>query len=154
MSSPLSHLRVVEMATAIQGPAAGLFLRDMGAEVIKVEPPVGEVNRYYRGANNTLPQEALGSQFISMNRGKQSVCLDIHTELGLLAVQRLIARADVFLSNFRETALSRMGLAYADMKSLNSQIVYAHVNGFGPEGSHQRKKLERLCRYITRPPIA
>ena len=72
MSSPLSHLRVVEMATAIQGPAAGLFLRDMGAEVIKVEPPVGEVNRYYRGANNTLPQEALGSQFISMNRGKQS----------------------------------------------------------------------------------
>ena len=59
MSSPLSHLKVVEMATAIQGPAAGLFLSDMGAEVIKVEPPLGDVNRYFRGVNNTLPHRLL-----------------------------------------------------------------------------------------------
>ena len=134
MSSPLSHLRVVEMATAIQGPAAGVFLSDMDAEVIKVEPPRGEANRYYRRVNNTLPPEALGPQFVAMNRGKQSVCLDIHTELGQQAVQRLVARADVFLSNFREKALSRIGLAYDDVKLLNPQIVYAHATGYGPLG--------------------
>ena len=141
MSSPLSHLRVVEMATAIQGPAAGLFLSDMGAEVIKVEPPLGDVNRYFRGVNNSLPPQAHGSQFVAMNRGKQSVCLDIHTESGLQAVQRLLARTDVFLSNFRESALGRMGLAYENVKQLNPQIIYAHVNGYGPLGPDADKTM-------------
>ena len=141
MPGPLSHLRVVEMAAAIQGPAAGLFLSDMGAEVIKVESPLGEANRRYRGAGNTLSAEAPGSQFVAMNRGKQSVCLDIHTELGLQAIHRMIARADVFLSNFREKALVRMGLDYDKVKSLNPGIIYAHVNGFGPLGPDADKAM-------------
>ena len=70
MAEPLSGFRVVEMAVALQGPAAGMFLGDMGAEVIKVEPPIGEGSRYHRGSNNTLPPEAQGAQFISANRGK------------------------------------------------------------------------------------
>ena len=65
MPEPLSGIRVVEMAVALQGPAAALFLGDMGAEVIKVEPPIGDGSRYYRGVNNTLPPEAQGSQFIA-----------------------------------------------------------------------------------------
>ena len=141
MSGPLGHLRVVEMATAIQGPAAGMFLSDMGAEVIKVEPPWGEVSRYYRGANNSLPPEALGSQFVAMNRGKQSVCLDIHTELGLRAVHRLLASTDVFVSNFRETALVKMGLGYAEVKALNPKIIYGHVSGYGPRGPDADKTM-------------
>jgi crotonobetainyl-CoA:carnitine CoA-transferase CaiB-like acyl-CoA transferase len=141
MSTPLGHLRVVEMATAIQGPAAGMYLSDMGAEVIKVEPPWGEMNRYFRGANNTLPPEVLGSQFVAMNRGKRSVCLDIHTELGLRAVQRLVAGADVFLSNYREKALVKMGLGYDEVKSLNPGIIYGHVNGFGPRGPDADKTM-------------
>lgn len=141
MSGPLSHLVVVEMATAIQGPAAALFLQDMGAEVIKIEPPMGEVNRYHRGVNNTLPPEAPGSQFISMNRGKKSVCLDIHTELGLKTVHRLIARADVFLSNFREEALLRIGVGYEAVRALNANIIYAHASGYGAAGPDASKSM-------------
>lgn len=141
MSGPLSHIRVVEMTIAIQGPGAGLFLRDMGAEVIKVEPPIGDGSRYHRGANNTLPPEALGSQFVAMNRGKRSVCLDVHTPLGGQAVQRLIERADVFLSNYRAPALAKMGLDYASVHALNPRLVYATVNGFGPLGPDAGKSM-------------
>ena len=90
MTEPLSGIRVLEMATAIQGPGAAMYLADMGAEVIKVEPPLGDGSRYHRGANNTLPMDAMGAQFISMNRGKRSVCVDFHTELGRSVVERLL----------------------------------------------------------------
>ncbi|MDP7575464.1 MAG: CoA transferase, partial [Pseudomonadales bacterium] len=90
MPGPLSHIKVLEMTLAIQGPAAGVYLRDMGADVIKVEPPLGDASRYSRGINNDLPLEAPGSQFVSMNRGKKSVCLDAHTPLGLEAVKAML----------------------------------------------------------------
>ena len=141
MSGPLSHIRVVEMGAAIQGPAAGLYLRDMGAEVIKIEPPMGDSNRRLRGANNDLPAEAFGSQFVAMNRGKKSVCLDIHTELGLKAVLALIGRADIFLSNYRESALIRMGLAYETLSANNPSLIYALGNGFGPRGPEADKAM-------------
>jgi len=67
------------MTIALQGPAAGLYLRDMGAEVIKVEPPIGDSARHHRGANNSTPQEALTPAFIAANQGKKSVCVDVHT---------------------------------------------------------------------------
>jgi len=141
VSGPLDHIKVVEMALAIQGPAAGLYLRDMGADVIKVEPPLGDMSRYFRGVNNNLPNEAVGSQFIAMNRGKKSVCLDIHTPLGREAVKRMLKEADVFLSNYRESALSRMGLGYEDAKALNPKRIYATVNGYGPQGPQADKSM-------------
>ena len=73
MPGALEGIRVVELAIAIQGPAAGLYFANMGAEVIKVEPPFGDASRYHRGVNNTLPEEAPGSQFLAMNKGKRSV---------------------------------------------------------------------------------
>lgn len=141
MSGPLSHLKVVEMTIAIQGPGAGLFLRDMGAEVIKVEPPLGDASRYHRGVNNDLPKEALGSQFVAMNRGKRSVCLDAHSDLGREAVRRLLAEADVFLTNYRAPALTRMGLDFEEIHELNPRLVYARVNGFGPLGPDADKSM-------------
>ena len=79
---PLEGVRVVEVATAVQGPAVGGFLADMGADVIKIEPPRGDANRWYRGHQNTLPDEVLGTQFIGVGSGKRSISLDIHTDLG------------------------------------------------------------------------
>ncbi len=134
MPEPLSGIRVVEMAVALQGPAAALFLGDMGAEVIKVEPPIGEGSRYFRGVSNTLPPEAQASQFIAANRGKKSVNLDAHSEVGREALLRLLDSADVFLSNFREEALGRMGLGYDVLRERNPRLVYALANGFGPQG--------------------
>ena len=141
MPGPLSHIKAVEMTIAIQGPGAGLYLSDMGAEVVKVEPPLGDLSRYHRGVNNELPVDALGSQFISMNRGKKSVCLDIYTPIGLEAVKAMLKEADVFLSNYRSPALEKMGLGYEVIKSLNPKLIYATVNGFGPVGPDADKSM-------------
>ena len=117
-----------------KGSAAALVLGDVGAEVIKVEPPFGEGSRYHRGINNTLPPEAQGSQFIAANRGKKSVTLDAHSEVGREALLRLLDSADVFLSNFRQDALDRMGLGYDVLRARNPRLIYALASGFGPEG--------------------
>lgn len=141
MSGPLAGLKVVELATAIQGPAAGLYFANMGAEVIKVEPPMGDLSRYYRGVNNTLPADALCSQFLAMNKGKRSVVLDLHTALGRAVMGRLLAGADVFLSNYRATALARMALDLETLPAAYPRLVVGHVNGFGPRGPDADKAM-------------
>ncbi len=141
MPEPLEGLRVVELATAIQGPAAGLYFANMGADVIKVEPPMGDPSRYHRGVNNTLPEAAYGSQFIAMNKGKRSMCVDVHTELGAAVMGKLLSRADVFLTNFRASALTRMGLDLHGLTERHPQLVVGHVNGFGPRGDDADKAM-------------
>ena len=141
MHGPLSHITAVEMTIAIQGPAAGLFLADMGASVIKVEPPIGDPSRYHRGVHNSLPPDAMSSQFVCANRGKRSVSVDAHTEEGRAAIYELLKTADVFLSNYRRDALERMGLDYATVAALNDKLVYATVNGFGPLGPDADKAM-------------
>lgn len=141
MSGPLAGLRVVELAVAIQGPAAGLHFANMGADVVKVEPPFGDANRYGRGANNSLPDEVPGTQFVAMNKGKRSVTLDMHTELGREAMHRLLAGADVFLSNYRGSALTRMGLNPRQLTETYPQLVVGHANGFGPRGKDAEKAM-------------
>ena len=137
----LEGIRVVELTIAVQGPAAGGFLSDMGADVIKVEPPVGDANRWYRGANNDLPYESVGTQFIGASHGKRSVCVDIHTEIGLELVDKLVDTADVFLSNYREPALERMGMGYERLSARNPGLVYAVANGFGPDGPARENRM-------------
>jgi len=141
MNEPLSGIRVIDMTLAVQGPAAGLYLRDMGAEVIKVEPPLGDPSRYGRGHGNESPEGTLGPQFVAVNRGKRSVCVDLSTELGRNAVQRLLETADVFLTNYREPALVKMGLGYDALRARYPRLIYASVNGFGPSGSDADKAM-------------
>lgn len=136
---PLAGLTVVEMTIAIQGPGAGMFLGDMGATVLKVEPPLGDAARYHQGVNNSNPADVMGAQFAAMNRGKRSVCIDANTPDGHAAVLQLLADADVFISNFRASALERMGLGYAALHKHNARLVYAIANGFGPEGAEADK---------------
>ncbi|MEM7080085.1 MAG: CoA transferase [Pseudomonadota bacterium] len=141
MVQPLAGIRVVEMTVAIQGPAAGLYLAEMGAQVTKVEPPLGDSNRYHKGTDCDLPDDALGSQFVAMNRGKRSLCIDVHHPLGQQALANLVAQADVFLSNYREDALQRMGMDYETLHARHPQLVYATVNGFGPKGPDAEKAM-------------
>ena len=141
MAEPLEGMIVVEMTVAVQGPAAGLYLRDMGAEVIKVEPPIGDASRYGRGKHNDTPEGTIGPQFVAVNRGKRSVCIDLATELGQRAVRGLLANADVFLTNYREPALEKMGLGYAAVHAQFPNLVYASVNGFGPAGEDADKAM-------------
>jgi crotonobetainyl-CoA:carnitine CoA-transferase CaiB-like acyl-CoA transferase len=141
MPGPLEGLGVIEFATAIQGPAVGLYFANMGADVIKVEPPMGDPNRYHRGVNNTLPDEALGSQFLAMNKGKRSISLDVHTELGAAVLNKLIANADVFVSNYRASALTRMGFDLNALATRYPQLIVGHANGFGPRGKDAEKAM-------------
>ena len=141
MTEPLEGIRVLEMATALQGPAAALYLSDMGADVVKVEPPEGDPSRLHQGVGNPMPETTLGSQFLSANRGKRSVSLDAHDPDSKEAIYRLVEQVDVFLSNFREVALERMGLGYDALKKRNPGIIYAIVNGFGPDGPDAEKRM-------------
>ena len=141
MSGPLTGLTVVELATAIQGPAVGLHFANMGADVVKVEPPMGDGSRYHRGVNNTLPSEVDGAQFIAMNKGKRSVVLDLHVEPGPQVMHALLATADVFLSNFRAAALARMSLDLDQLAARYPRLVIGHVNGFGPRGPDAAKAM-------------
>ncbi len=134
MDGPLAGLRVVELAIAIQGPAAGLHFANMGAEVFKVEPPFGDASRYGRGVGSVLPDEVPGAQFIAMNKGKRSVVLDVHSELGRKAMHGLLAEADVFITNYRGAALARMGLDARTLTEQYPRLVVGHANGFGPRG--------------------
>ena len=141
MPGPLADLRVVELATAIQGPAVGLHFANMGADVIKVEPPMGDGSRYHRGVNNTLPADAYGSQFIAMNKGKRSLVLDLHVAPGPDVMHALLATADVFLSNYRAEALGRMTLDPDALSARYPNLVVGHVNGFGPRGPDAAKAM-------------
>jgi crotonobetainyl-CoA:carnitine CoA-transferase CaiB-like acyl-CoA transferase len=129
------------MAMALQGPAAALYLSDMGADVVKVEAPAGDASRFMRGVGNREPMPAFGPQFAAANRGKRSVALDVKWERGRAAILRLVDRADVFVSNYREEALARMGLDYASLRSRNPRLVYAIATGFGPEGPDAGKAM-------------
>ncbi len=141
MAAPLEGIRVVEMTVAIQGPAAGMYLADMGADVIKIEPPVGDSNRYHRGTGDALAPGALSSQFTAMNRGKRSLPIDVHHPLGQKALAGLIASADVFLTNYREDALERMGVDYATLHARHPRLIYASVTGWGRQGPDAAKSM-------------
>ena len=129
------------MTVAIQGPHAGAYLADMGADVIKVERPGGELNRYVRGPGFAAAPEVMGTQYVAMNRGKRGIVVDAHSELGAEVMRRLLARADVFVTNYRREALERMGLDYARLAATNPRLVYARVSGFGPLGPDSDKAM-------------
>lgn len=141
MPAPLEGLRVVELAVAIQGPGAGLYFANMGADVIKVEPPYGDASRYHRGVHNSLPPHAPGSQFLAMNKGKRSISLDVHSELGYEVMDRLLASTDVFVTNYRASGLTRMGLDVHALAAKYPQLIVGHANGFGPLGCDADKPM-------------
>jgi crotonobetainyl-CoA:carnitine CoA-transferase CaiB-like acyl-CoA transferase len=140
-NGPLTGITVVDMTVAIQGPHAGAYLADMGAEVVKVERPGGELNRYVRGPGFDPPPDVMGTQYVAMNRGKRGIVVDAHSDLGREVMQRLLDRADVFVTNYRREALERMGLGYAQLASRNPRLVYARVSGFGPHGPDADKAM-------------
>ena len=141
MPTPLEGLRVVELTIAIQGPAAGLYFANMGAEVVKVEPPYGDASRYHRGINNPLPEGALGLQFLAMNKGKKSLSLDLHSDLGASVMHELLATADVLLTNYRASALTRMNFDLHELVARYPRLVVGHANGFGPLGEDADKAM-------------
>ena len=136
MSGPLSGIRIVDLSSVISGPVATVLLADQGADVIKVEPPHGDIVRKMGyGKNNLSPG------FVTANRGKRSICIDLKTEAGVAVVKKLIEEADVFVQNFRPGAIERMGLGYDVLSKLNSKLLYVSISGFGEKGPYAHKRV-------------
>ncbi|MDR0386585.1 MAG: CoA transferase [Treponema sp.] len=136
---PLEGVKVVELSTFIAVPACGRYMADLGASVIKVEPPKGDAVRYLsfnegRVANGKPTGDLENTTFDLENAGKECIALDLKTKDGRDVMEKLIAGADVFMSNTRDRALSKMGLDYESLKVKYPKLVYGYVSGFGEKG--------------------
>jgi formyl-CoA transferase len=146
---PLSGVRVVEFTHMVMGPTCGMILADLGAEVIKVEPPGGDKTR-------NLPGLGIGF-FRSFNRNKKSVVLDLHTPQGLASARELIATCDVLLENFRPGLMTSMGLGHEQLKADCPGLVYVSHKGFLPGPYENRLALDEVVQnmagltYMTGP---
>jgi crotonobetainyl-CoA:carnitine CoA-transferase CaiB-like acyl-CoA transferase len=140
MAGALAHLRVLDLTRVLAGPWCAQTLADLGAEVIKVERPgAGDDTRgwgppYLKDAAGRETSEA--AYFLSCNRGKKSITLDISRPEGQALVRRLAAVSDVLLENYKVGDLARYGLAYQDLKALNPRLVYCSITGFGQDGPY------------------
>jgi formyl-CoA transferase len=146
---PLEGVRVIEFTHMVMGPTCGMILADLGAEVIKVEPPGGDKTR-------TLPGLGIGF-FRSFNRNKKSVVLDIQTEEGLTTAKELIGQCDVLLENFRPGLMDKLGLGHEALRELFPRLIYVSHKGFLPGPYESRLALDEVVQnmagltYMTGP---
>ena len=136
MPGPLAGIRIVDLTAMISGPVATMMLADQGAEVIKVEPPAGDIVR--RMGHDI---GGVTSSFASSNRGKKSVMFDLKTDLGRGLLDRLVESADVFIQNFRPGTVERMGLGEDVIRARRPDIVYVSISGFGERGPYRHKRV-------------
>ena len=134
MPKPLAGIRVIELANFIAGPLAGTLLADMGADVIKVEPPQGDMARATPPIRN-----GESVSFAALNRNKRSLVLDLRRPQATEILRKLAATSDVFLEAYRPGALDKLGLGAGDVKAINPRIVYTSVSGFGQTGPDRRR---------------
>ena len=145
MSGPLAGIRVLDFSTMVSGPVAARMLADQGAEVIKVESPKGDEMRKIGNQRNGLT-----AGFMSCNRGKRGICVDLKHDGALEVIRELIKTADVLIQNFRPGAMARIGLGEDEVRALKDDIIYVSISGFGEEGpyAHQRvydPVIQALC---------
>jgi crotonobetainyl-CoA:carnitine CoA-transferase CaiB-like acyl-CoA transferase len=153
MTGPLTGVRVVELGVWVAAPGAAGILADWGADVVKVEPPAGDPARTFRrmlGGRKGEPNAV----FELDNRGKRGIVADLATEQGREIVERLLARADVFVTNLRPAALGRLGLAPDDVVARHPGLVYAQITGFGTEGPDSDRAAYDIAAYWARAGIA
>jgi crotonobetainyl-CoA:carnitine CoA-transferase CaiB-like acyl-CoA transferase len=129
---PLQGIRIVDLTTVIMGPYATQILADYGAEVIKVEPPEGDIMRGAAPMNGP----SMGHLHLQMNRNKRGIVLDVKKDGGRRALLRLCEKADVFVHNVRSAAMQRLRLSYEDVRAANPRIVYASLLGYGSQGPY------------------
>jgi crotonobetainyl-CoA:carnitine CoA-transferase CaiB-like acyl-CoA transferase len=135
MSGPLTGVRVVDCTTVVLGPWAAQQLGDLGADVIKVEPPEGDTTRQLGPMRNP----DMGAFYLAVNRNKRSIVLDLKQEAARGVLRRLAERADVLLHNYRPQAARRLGMSYETFRAINPGIVYVGTYGFRAAGPYGDK---------------
>ena len=129
---PLAGVRVVDLTGMVMGPYCTQIMADMGADVIKVEPPAGDNTRNV----SVGPAPGMSGVFVNVNRGKRSVVLDLRSDAGAKALRTLVARSDVFIHSMRHKAIAKLGFGYDAVAEINPSIVYTHCYGYRRGGPH------------------
>lgn len=127
---PLAGLRVIDLTAMVMGPYCTQIMADMGADVIKVEPPAGDNTRFI----SVAPEPGLAGVFVNVNRGKRSITLDLREEADKDVLRKLIATADIFIHSQRAKAIGKLGFAYADVAAINPKIIYTNCYGYSRRG--------------------
>ena len=130
---PMTGIRVVDFSQAFSGPMCGMMLGDFGAEVIKVEPPGGDNARKW-GTSRYGKNDEFSAQYLSVNRNKNSIVIDLKKPEGVALARRIIEKSDVVIENFKPGVMKRLGLGYEDISKANPKIVYCSISGFGQTG--------------------
>ena len=133
---PLKDIRVIDMTSVVVGPMVTLMLADYGADVIKIEPPSGDIVRNLAGR---AISPNMSPKFLHLNRNKRSLAIDLKKPAAYDAVKKLLATADVLLWNVRPSAMGRLKLSYEDVKAINPKIIYCGIVGFGQTGRYKNK---------------
>ncbi len=136
MTAPLQGLKVVDLTSMVSGPYATQLLADQGADVVKVETPTGDLMRYAGPARG-----GMSAVFLTNNRGKRSLVLDLKKAEAMSILKALIATADALVQNFRPGAAERMGIGEDAVRAIKPNIVYASISGFGETGPYASKRV-------------
>jgi len=135
MASPLNGIQVLSFGRMLSGPYASMLLSDLGADVIKIEAPdTGDLSRFANPNYN-----GISSYFLSINRGKKSITLDLKNEKAREIIFDLIKKVDILLENFRPGVMDRLGFSYDTAKRVNPKIIYASISGFGQKGPYSQR---------------
>ena len=132
-NGPLKGVTIIDLTEFIFGPYATQTLGDLGADVIKVENPGGDRQRY---SAKSAVNEDMGATYMALNRNKRSITLDLKSEEGCAGLRALIPQAQVFIHNVRADAMARLGFGYEDVAKINPSIVYVHCVGYGSDGPY------------------
>jgi len=139
MPGPLAGIRVLDLTSVVSGPLATMFLADQGAEVIKIEPLGGDITR--RSRQSISASGEFSALFVSSNRGKRSLALDLKRPEAGKIMRKLIASSDVLVQNFRPGTMERLGFGEPALRDLNPRLIYVSISGVGESGPYARKRV-------------
>jgi crotonobetainyl-CoA:carnitine CoA-transferase CaiB-like acyl-CoA transferase len=139
MPGPLTGVRVLDLTGVVSGPFATMFLADQGANVIKIEPVGGDITRHSRATLDRAGE--FSALFISTNRGKRSLSIDLKSEAGREVLTKLVARTDVLVQNFRPGTMERLGLGADELRRRNPRLIYVSISGVGETGPYVKKRV-------------
>jgi crotonobetainyl-CoA:carnitine CoA-transferase CaiB-like acyl-CoA transferase len=139
MSGPLKDVRVLDLTGVVSGPFATMFLADQGADVLKIEPIGGDITRRSRATIDKAGE--FSALFISSNRGKRSLSIDIKSDVGREVLAKLVAQADVLVQNFRPGTMERLGLGPDELRKRHPRLIYVSISGVGETGPYVKKRV-------------
>ena len=139
MNKPLIGVRILDLTHMLSGPYASMILADLGAETIKVEPLKGEGTRKLLATDPDNSLEGMGAYFLTLNRNKQSVCIDLKSERGVALFHDLVKESDVVINNFGAGVPARLGIDYEHLKEINPRIITCSITGFGSNGPNFKR---------------